>query len=320
MIDKIDTKLLFELNWDARQTHSGLAKKLKVSKQVIRYRMQNLEKSGIIQSYHALIDWRKLGYNVIRVYVKWHNIPPEKEQEIYARIKKDPLFMWTVKFEGEFDIGFFVWVKSIPQFSEKWLAFLIEYKRYILKYEIYEAINMVHYPMKTLIEDKKYHEKILGEEKLIKYDHIDYEILKLVTENSRIPIINIAKKIKLTAKAAIYRLKRLEKNKIIIGYNALIDTNKIGYTFCKIDFYLNDLSRIKEMFEYAKIHKNVVYRMETIGGPELEIEVMIKDNAEIKILIENIRKKFAGIIETYRIHRFDYTIKQIYLPGEEIKK
>ena len=60
MVDFTDRKLLYELNWNARQTHTKLAKKMHISKQVVRYRIKQLEKKGIIMSYHAVIDWRKL--------------------------------------------------------------------------------------------------------------------------------------------------------------------------------------------------------------------------------------------------------------------
>jgi len=288
-----------------------------LSKQVVRYRIKRLEEQGILKSYHAVIDWRRLGYNAIRVYVKWHNLNYDDEQEIYKEIKKDPFFMWTVKFEGDVDIGFYIWIKSVPSFSEKWFKFLSKYKKYIHSYEIYESIDMIHYPMKPLITKYKTDELVIGKENKIDYDKIDYEILKLVTENARMQITEIAKKIKLTPKAALYRLRNLEKKGIILGYFALIDTNELGYRFYKVDFYLNDMSKIKTMFEFAKQHKDIIYRMRTIGGPDLEIELMVKDVTKMREIVDQIRKKFPDVIGEYKIHRFEYTIKQVYLPGEK---
>src|SRR3989344_9656414 len=251
-LNKLDARIIYELNWDARQSYSELSKKLHVSKQVVRYRIKNLEKQGILISYHAVIDWRKLGYNALRIYVKWQDITLEKEKEVYTHIKKDPLFMWSIRFEGEIDIAFYVWIKEIPEFSKKWFAFISKYKKYIQNYEIYESVDMVHYPMKFLVDKPEISELVMGREKEVDYDELDYEILKIVTTNGQTPITEIAKKIKRTPKAALYRLKKLEKKKIIMGYYALIDETKLGYVFYKIDFYLNDMTRLKEMNEYAK--------------------------------------------------------------------
>ena len=317
-MDLIDKKLLYELNWNTRQTDTKLAKKLRISKQVVNYRIKQLENHQIIKSYHAIIDWRKLGYNAIRVYLKWQNITLEKEKEVYEVIKKDPLFMWSIRFEGDIDIAFYVWVKEIHEFAEKWYAFITKYKKYILKYEIYESVDMIHYPLKFLVDKYKTEEIIIGQEKKEEYDTTDYEILKSITKNGKIPITEIAKEIKLTPKAALYRLRNLEKKGIILGYYALIDETKLGYVFYKIDFYLNDLSQVKEMNAYAKQHKNVVYRMRTIGGPDFEIEVIVKDVIEMKKIINEIRERFPNSISYYRFHRFEYSIKQIYLPGEKL--
>jgi Lrp/AsnC family leucine-responsive transcriptional regulator len=316
IMDNIDKKILYELNWDCRQTNSEIGKKLRVSKQVVNYRISKLEKDKIIKGYSALIDWRRLGYNAIRIYLKWGGISIEKEQEIYEFMRKDPFFMWVVKFEGDFDIGFYVWVKSIPGFANKWKKFLTKYKQYILKQEIYESVTMEHYPMKILFSKDNFNEKIIGLNEKIDFDVIDYEILKIISDNARMPIIEISEKIKLTPKAIMYRIKNLEKKGIILGYNAIIDSNKLGYTFYKVDFYLKDLSKIDEMFLFSKFHKNIVYLVKTIGGPDYEIEVMVKDVFELNSLINEIRKKFQNQIEHYRFHRFEQTIKQVYLPGK----
>ena len=73
------------------------------------------------------------------------------------------------------------------------------------------------------------------------------------------------------------------------------------------------------MFNFAKFHKNIVYRMRTIGGPDYEIEVMVKDVEELKKIINEIRTKFPETIKNYRFHRFEKTLKQVYLPGESLK-
>ena len=92
-MDVKTNNLLYELNWDCRQSYTKLGKKLNMSKQVIAYRVNQLEKEKTILGYHALIDWRRLGFNSVRVYLKFHNITPSKEQEIYELIKKNPFFI-----------------------------------------------------------------------------------------------------------------------------------------------------------------------------------------------------------------------------------
>ena len=319
MVDLTDKKLLYEVFWDCRQTHTQLAKKLRVSKQVVSYRIAQLEKQKILVSYHALIDWRKLGYSAIRIYWKWQDMTPQDEEEFYKYVRNDPLFMWSVKFEGEIDIGYYVWVKTIPEFAKKWFEILSRVRKNILKQEIYESVAMVHYPMKPLVDRFIIDEKVLGLGKEEQYDDTDYELLRAVTEYARMPLVDLAQRISLTPKAALYRLKALEKKGIIMGYQAFIDTDLLGYRFYKVDYYLKSMQRLSEMYEFAKNHANIVYVMRTIGGPDYEIEVMVRDVVELNKIINEIRNRFADVIQFHRHHRFEYTLKRVYLPGEKIR-
>jgi len=120
----------------------------------------------------------------------------------------------------------------------------------------------------------------------------------------------------ISAKLATYRIKQLKKKKIILSYNAIIDETKIGYKMYKVDFYLFNHTRLKEMYGFAKQHPNIKNVMKTIGGPDFEIEVMVKDVIELRKLIDEIRTKFSEVIDYWRYNRFVKTIKQVYLPIE----
>jgi len=54
--------------------------------------------------------------------------------------------------------------------------------------------------------------------------------------------------------------------------------------------------------------------MKTSGGPDYEIELVVKDSNELNEIISKIRKQFFKVIEYSRTHKLAKTIKQIYLP------
>lgn len=61
-LDLRDKKLLYELDLNSRQSFNELARKLKVSKSAVIYRIRNLEKASIIKCYNTIMDTGKLGY------------------------------------------------------------------------------------------------------------------------------------------------------------------------------------------------------------------------------------------------------------------
>ena len=69
-LTRTDKKILYHLDIDARINYSELAKKVKTTKQVVRYRIQRLEKLEVIKNYYAIIDYSKLGLTKYRINLK----------------------------------------------------------------------------------------------------------------------------------------------------------------------------------------------------------------------------------------------------------
>jgi Lrp/AsnC family transcriptional regulator for asnA, asnC and gidA len=65
-IDDLDYTLLQIIASQARIPLMEIVKKMKVSSNVIRYRMKKLEKLDVIQAYRTNIDITKLGYRTIK--------------------------------------------------------------------------------------------------------------------------------------------------------------------------------------------------------------------------------------------------------------
>lgn len=163
-------------------------------------------------------------------------------------------------------------------------------------------------------------EKIIGkQDKIINIDETDLKILKILSNQANLPIIEIARKTNISAKQVAYRIKDLEKKEAIIGYNAILDESKMDFVMFKVDFYLLNHSRLSEMTEFVKQHKNVKNIMKTVGGPDFEIEVIVKDTDELQALIGEIRERFSDVLDYYRYNRFIKTIKQVYLPIDNIQ-
>ena len=69
-LDKIDMRLLYELDCNARQSETALAKKVGRSRETVRYRIAQLEKREIITGYATWLNVSKLGYQAYKMYLK----------------------------------------------------------------------------------------------------------------------------------------------------------------------------------------------------------------------------------------------------------
>jgi Lrp/AsnC family leucine-responsive transcriptional regulator len=62
-----------------------------------------------------------------------------------------------------------------------------------------------------------------------KYDNIDLMILNELRENCKKPVKEIARKLHIHPNTLLMRVKKLEKEKVIVKYQAEIDYRKLGY-------------------------------------------------------------------------------------------
>ena len=100
-LDKIDLKLLSELERDARQTASQIGKRIGTSQQVVSYRISSLEKRGIISEYYTIINLTNLGYASYRTMIRLSSINKEKHKE-KAKILTGKDNLYSINFPKSF--------------------------------------------------------------------------------------------------------------------------------------------------------------------------------------------------------------------------
>ena len=92
-LDLTDRKILAELDKDCRIPASLLAKKVNKSREAVKYRIQQLQKKGVLERFITSINPNKLGYSMFKVYLKLENIPDEREK-FFDELKKNKDIYW----------------------------------------------------------------------------------------------------------------------------------------------------------------------------------------------------------------------------------
>lgn len=318
MLDSRDKKLLYELDLNSRQSFNELAKKLRISKGAVIYRIANLEKAGIIKCYNTIVDTGKLGYISFRLYLKLSGATPEKEQEIIDFLKTKEAVIWLVSIEGEYNIGAAILVKSVKEMNVLWKELLERYINY-MDQRFLTILTRVSYFSRAYLLDLKqntYELAAITVPEEAETDKTDTEMLALLASNARMPIVEIASKLGITSKTVIARIRNLEKKKIILGYRTVFDLEKLGYQYFKVHFRLHNVTeeKLKHLRHYIKSHPNIVYDNEVLGGDDIELDVQVKDMQELRKIIEDLKSRFAEIIKDYKTMLFYKEHKLLFLP------
>src|SRR5689334_19159554 len=103
-LDAIDLKILKELQEDGRITNVELARRVGISAPPCLRRVRALEEAGYIKGYRALLDEKKLGYEVA-VFAMVH-LSSQAEADLVAFedfVRKEPLVRECWMLSGEID-------------------------------------------------------------------------------------------------------------------------------------------------------------------------------------------------------------------------
>lgn len=322
-IDKIDRKILFTLDQDSRMPISRLAKKLRISTDLANYRIKRLEKTGIIKGYITIIDPSKFGFIILRPYLKFQNTTKEIEQEMISYLSSHPANLTTYRTDGKFDLAMGFLVKDLIDFKKIYFEFQEKYCNYVGDSELSIMLNYVHMDRKYLLGEKtKKRSRRINtcSAKEVSVDYNDLKLLKEISKNARTSLLEIAKKLNLTAAGVKYKLQRLEQEKIIVAYKLHIDSNKLGYQYFKVDLTLNDVSIIPSLTEFITTHPNVIYQDITIGGSDFEFDCELKSQEDLYQLIDEIKKLFPEKIRDFFYYKAITIYNYAYFPKTLLTK
>jgi DNA-binding Lrp family transcriptional regulator len=317
-IDAYDRKILFELDKNARITATAIGKKIRKSKQFVDYRINRLEETKVLKGHVTIIDHSRLGYQSIRVYLKFHNITREQQDALEAELVQNETVWWVVTLEGPWDIGLAVAVSNVLDFYNYWDDLMKLHRPHIKKSSVVIYTHITQFPKNYLVSQENHESGTLvaASTQTFKTDKLDTAILKAVSGNARMPLLEIASKLKTSPQVVKNRLKALEKSKVIQGYRALIDVSFLGYRYYKSYISLTHTDRIKELHQFCLQHPNILNVNRTIGGSDFELELQAKSFDEFYSVMNKIRKEFAGMIEDYEFVIAREEKKMVYFPSE----
>lgn len=121
-------------------------------------------------------------------------------------------------------------------------------------------------------------------------DEIDREILRLLQQNARIAIKDIAQKVQLSSPAVSVRMEKLEEAGYITGYHAQIAPELMGYlTKAFISLEVPPEEK-KEFYPYIKKCPNVVECNCVTGEYSMIIEVLFSTTMELDQFIGELQR------------------------------
>ncbi len=151
----------------------------------------------------------------------------------------------------------------------------------------------------------------------IKLDKLDKQILKLVSEDARIPFLEVARICNVSGAAIHQRIQKLTNMGILKGSNFVIDPEKLGYETCAfIGLNLKNPESFDTVVEKLKEIPEVVECHYTTGDYDLFIKIYAQNNHHLLTIIHD-QLQPLGLARSESIISFHSAIERP-LPIEKV--
>lgn len=121
-------------------------------------------------------------------------------------------------------------------------------------------------------------------------DEIDYEIIRELQKNGRISAKKLADIVSLTPPAVSERIRKLEKEGVILGYKAIINPKKLGRNIKAIINVVLKNGKQEEFLNFAIKNKSIVECNHVTGRFSMTVEVILKDMHELEETVSKIQE------------------------------
>lgn len=317
-LDLKDRKILYQLDINARQSASEIGRKVGLDKQVVAYRINKLVQAGVIQKFYAVYDTSKLGYTTHKLFLRLQNTTIEKQNEIIKFINDHSHVQFFISCDGMFDLVFNILAKSAIELYEIIKEIENQYGAYIAEKEmiimVFSSFFFRDYFIGKSTKEMRKPMYFGSKSEDIEIDNVNKKILYYLGLDARIPTIQVARKINLSADAVSSRIKKMEKAQIIHNYILLPNFSILNQTSYKVLFSLHNLTNEKEgmLFQYCKMQSNIWFHSKSLGRWDLEINMDVDDANQFRTIMMEIKSQFSEIIKEYNtlqishVHKFNF--------------
>lgn len=144
---------------------------------------------------------------------------------------------------------------------------------------------------------------------LDKLDDLDRKILKIITQNARIPFKDVAEECGVSRAAVHQRVQKMFDNHIIIGSGYQVDPKELGYQMCAfVGVRLEKGNMYKAVTSHLNDIPNVTEVHYCLGTYSMILRLYAKDDHDLLHLLNDKILEIPGVASTETMAVLDSSI------------
>jgi len=314
-LDNIDRRIMHELYVNSRMPLSMLAKKMRMSKQRLNYRIQKLYREGSIKAFITMIDRSRVGYTFDMLCYEISPYSEHQEKSVFKKLLSfNPSMLFKCEGKWNLMIGFVI--PNVYELAEKQQQCRFLLRGHIVKEYHFLHMRSLRFRMPQAEEDVKSPIFALGKKtEVFHIDEKDTKILSAMSINARASYLELSKMLKMPPETIRYRIKQLEKNRIILGYSISVNPNLYGAHHYRVYVKLNvpNSQALETVISSISAMPSITRMITLVSEYDFCYDAVVSGGAELRKVREQISHKFfkyiveqepIRIYEEYRYSHF----------------
>ncbi len=293
-LNESDFRLLSYLYHHNREPLTKIAKACKLSREQVDYKIKKYLSSGLIMKFGTIFDYNKLGYNCFAIFLlKFEKFFSVKT--FPKKLAKNKNCISWGKIHGRYDLYATFIFKDEKELGDYISSLFNDKINTLSNYLLIKPFFSEMYPLKLYSHKNLEDYPFIGESTgKIKIDEKDKKILKCLAEDSRMKLIDIAKNVGISIELTFHKLKKLNKNKIILGSRIQFDMGKLDYYFSQIFLDIKNFSdeNKNKIKKFCRDSKHVNSLTFSLIRPNCMIQLFYKKESELRKTIDSIKNLF----------------------------
>ncbi len=296
-LDKKDVAILWELYQNARIPVVKVAKNVGIPKETVKYRIEQLEKGGILKKYFAIVNAPILGLRFYETFIKLHGIPEEYLKGCIHKLTDYKHTAWLISTSGAFTLCCTFLVKNPAQFYEACYYVRKMFGKYLKRFNTNHSVDaqQFNYPYFKEFEELPPLKITKHEQEPVELDKINRGLLMLLTENCRMKRKEMAFRLKIAEHTVSSRIKWLEQKRFIQRYSILLHPGRAGYFFYIL--FVRVTLPSDELAAHIKNLPEIFYlKKKGVGFYDYKVELYAESESRVHEIEEELYRKFPNIV------------------------
>lgn len=297
-LDLLDRRILSELSLNCRQEQSALAKKLKVGRDRVKYRLAKLKEKGVVAKSVTLINPTRLGISLYKAYFRLDS-NRRLSTQLVAFLRKHPRTFWLAECAGHWDLVWVTFARSPKEYSLIQDQILSKFSAAVIDTSVYTLTDAWYFGRGYLTGDSSSRVYVGGPGDEVRIDELDFNLLRQLSQNATSSYTSLGEQFGCTPATVRARIERLEKAGVIAYHRVELNLPLMGRWFYKaqVTFLGHDPKQESELLDFCEAEPDILFLVKQIGDCRLEIELEVESFETYNQVIDRIRDRFGGYIK-----------------------